>query len=277
MPLRDILVHIDDTTACQKRLEAAIHLSEAYEAHLIGLYVLRPLMLPPGVISEMGTEFIDAEQESARVRAGEAEQIFKAATERAGVASEWRWIEGSALVSILSFHARCVDLIVGGQRDEDDPHSLGGIMDNVALESGRPVLVVPYIGASQPIGENVLVAWNASREAARAVNDSLPLLKRAKKVDVITINTHVGDLSDDEIPSADICLHLARHGVNTEAHQTAAGDIEVGDILLSRAADWSTDLIVMGAYGHSRLREIVLGGATKHLLKYMTVPVLMSH
>lgn len=277
MPLRDILVHIDDTTACQKRLEAAIHLSEAYEAHLIGLYVLRPLMLPPGAISEMGTEFIDAEQESARVRAGEAEQIFKAATERAGVASEWRWIEGSALVSILSFHARCVDLIVGGQRDEDDPHSLGGIMDNVALESGRPVLVVPYIGASQPIGENVLVAWNASREAARAVNDSLPLLKRAKKVDVITINTHVGDLSDDEIPSADICLHLARHGVNTEAHQTAAGDIEVGDILLSRAADWSTDLIVMGAYGHSRLREIVLGGATKHLLKYMTVPVLMSH
>jgi len=277
MALKDILVHIDDTTACQKRLEAAIHLSKAYEAHLIGLYVLRPLMLPPGAISEMGTELIVAEQESARVRAGEAEQIFKAATERAGVASEWRWIEGSALVSILSFHARCVDLIVGGQRDEDDPHSPGGIMDNVALESSRPVLVVPYIGASRPIGENVLVAWNASREAARAVNDSLPLLKRAKKVDVITINTHVGDLSDDEIPSADICLHLARHGVNAEAHQTAAGDIEVGDILLSRAADWSTDLIVMGAYGHSRLREIVLGGATKHLLKYMTVPVLMSH
>ena len=277
MALKDILVHIDDTTACQKRLEAAIHLSKAYEAHLIGLYVLRPLMLPPGAISKMGTELIAAEQESARVRAGEAEQIFKAATERAGVASEWRWIEGSALVSILSFHARCVDLIVGGQRDEDDPHSLGGIMDNVALESSRPVLVVPYIGASRPIGENVLVAWNASREAARAVNDSLPLLKRAKKVDVITINTHVGDLSDDEIPSADICLHLARHGVNAEAHQTAAGDIEVGDILLSRAADWRTDLIVMGAYGHSRLREIVLGGATKHLLKYMTVPVLMSH
>lgn len=277
MALKDILVHIDDTTACGKRLEAAIRLTEAYEAHLIGLYVLRPLMLPPGAISEMGIGLIESAQESARVRAGEAEQIFKAATEKAGVASEWRCIEGSALVSILSFHSRYVDLIVGGQTDEDDPQSLGGIMDNVALESGRPVLVVPYIGASRPIGENVLVAWNASREAARAVNDSLPLLKRAKKVDVITINTQVGGLADDEIPSAAICLHLARHGVKTEAHQTAAGDLEVGDVLLSRAADWSTDLIVMGAYGHSRLREIVLGGATKHLLKYMTVPVLMSH
>ena len=158
MALKDILVHIDDTTTCGKRLEAAIHLTEACDAHLTGLYVLRPLMLPPAAISEMGIEFIEAEQESARVRAAEAEQAFKAATEKAGVASEWRCIEGSALVSILSFHSHYADLIVGGQTDEDDRSKGGFPWFGVLL----PILYVLSIGPVSGMAVRGIISNNVA-------------------------------------------------------------------------------------------------------------------
>jgi nucleotide-binding universal stress UspA family protein len=145
------------------------------------------------------------------------------------------------------------------------------------LESGRPVVVIPFIGASQPIGKRVMVAWNASREAVRAVNDAMPLLVEADTVEVLAINPPAGDTGDGDIPCADICLHLARHGINAVAQSMQAADIKAGDLLLSRAADQGVDLIVMGAYGHSRFREIVLSGVSRHLFKHMTVPVLFSH
>jgi nucleotide-binding universal stress UspA family protein len=139
---------------------------------------------------------------------------------------------------------------------------------------GRPVLVVPRYGTFPTIGERVLVAWNGAREAVRAVNDALPLLQRAQLVTVLSIDPSD---ADHRIPSADITLHLARHGVTAVAAQTRGTDLLVADILLSYAADLGADLIVSGAYGHTRLRELVLGGMTRHLLQTMTVPVLMSH
>jgi nucleotide-binding universal stress UspA family protein len=137
------------------------------------------------------------------------------------------------------------------------------------------VLVVPRYGTFDTVGERVLVAWNGSREATRAVHDALPILKLATKVTVLSIDPERD--TGDRIPSADIALHLARHGVAAEGTSTVGLDISVGDLLLSRAADLGADLIVMGAYGHSRMRELVLGGATRHILQHMTVPVLMSH
>jgi nucleotide-binding universal stress UspA family protein len=137
------------------------------------------------------------------------------------------------------------------------------------------VLIVPRYGVFGTVGERVLIAWNGSREATRAAHDALPLLKRATKVTVLSIDPDHD--SQRRVPSADITLHLARHGVAAEADSTVALDIAVGDVLLSRAADLGADLIVMGGYGHSRVREMVLGGATRHLLQHMTVPVLMSH
>jgi len=121
----------------------------------------------------------------------------------------------------------------------------------------------------------VLVAWNGSREATRAVHDALPLLRRAEKVTVLSIDPD--EDAEPRLPGADVSLHLARHGVTAQAATIAGTDVAVGDLLLSYAADHDIDLIVMGAYGHTRLREVVLGGATRTLLRHMTVPVLMSH
>lgn len=177
---------------------------------------------------------------------------------------------------MLILNARHTDLVILGQSKTPallDRH----VADHVALGCGRPVLVVPYIGAGSTLGERVFIAWNGRREAVRAIHDALPLLERAKHVTVMAINPRAGAEEHGDVPCADICLHLARHGVEAEAAEVESGDVGVGDMLLSRAADASADLIVMGAYGHSRIRELMLGGVTKHLLEHMTVPVLMSH
>jgi nucleotide-binding universal stress UspA family protein len=145
------------------------------------------------------------------------------------------------------------------------------------LEVGRPVLVVPSVGQFPTLGQRVLVAWNASREATRAVHDALPLLRRSRRTQVVVINPQGGAGGHGDIPGADIGLHLSRHGVNAVCERISADDVETGALLLSRAADEGADLIVMGAYGHSRLSELVLGGATRHILRHMTVPVLLSH
>jgi nucleotide-binding universal stress UspA family protein len=162
-----------------------------------------------------------------------------------------------------------------GQRDpsvlvEVEPVHL----EDVVLSSGHPTLVVPYAGRFETLGErHILVAWNGSREAVRAVHDALPFLREARSVTVVA-----ADLDEDGRKSLDLMAeHLARHEISTDLEPTTAADISVGDLLLSRTADLGSDLIVMGAYGHSRAREWILGGVTQHLLEQMTVPVLMSH
>ncbi|MDE0409223.1 MAG: universal stress protein, partial [Alphaproteobacteria bacterium] len=149
---------------------------------------------------------------------------------------------------------------------------------DLTMSCGRPVLVVPNSGRFDRPGRHVLVCWNASREATRAVNDAMPLLQRAEKVVVLSVNPHRPSGGDHgEIPSANIALHLARHGVNAEAANTTADGISVADIVLSHVSDRGIDLIVAGAWGHSRMREWAFGGVTESLLRDVTVPALMSH
>ena len=147
--------------------------------------------------------------------------------------------------------------------------------DGRSRPTGSYLVAIDTVGAG--VGERVLVAWNASRAATRAVNDALPMLQKAKQVTVLAINPRGGVSGEGDVPGADLALHLSRHGVKAEAAWLKAADIEVGAMLLSRASDFQSDLIVMGGYGHSRLREIVLGGATREILQTMTVPTLMSH
>ncbi len=199
--------------------------------------------------------------------------------ERAGLVavSEWRAVEGE-LASTLDESARYTDLVVLGQYHPQDVSDTNqGLAARLVLSAGRPCLVIPYIGTQETLGQHVLVAWNARREAVRAVNDALPILQKAESVIVLAVNPPTGEAGEGDIPSADISHHLARHGVKAEARSTIAPDIDVGNLLLSNATDLGADLIVMGAYGHSRLRETVLGGVTRDLLQQMTVPVFMSH
>ncbi len=278
MTLKNLLVHLDDSPACAGRLAVAIDLAQAYEAHLTGLHVAVDPVLPGGVRGEIPVRFLAALEEQTEERAQAVMARFTEAVEKNGLTADSRTARGSVVqvAEIVSLHARYTDLVVLGQPDPDLARDANGhLAENVIMSSGRPALVVPYIGAGKRLGRRVLVAWDAGREAARAVNDALPFLRRAEKVAVLVLSPHKGDHGPE--PGADIALHLARHGVRAEAQHLSAGELSVANALLSRLVDLDIDLLVMGAYGHSRLREWVLGGVTREIFKQMTVPVLMSH
>ena len=284
MGLKDLLVHVDGTRGHEARLRIAAELARRNEAHLTGLFVIEPVnvagVFSPGGADVAQTEILQAIQEQhEKARRALAERLgatFRARIDAAGILGEWRVTQGDPSERV-TLHGRYADLVILGQSDPDAPSLGPAVPEAVLLGSGRPALVVPYIGADRPIGHRVLVAWNGSREAARAVNDAVPLVAPGGRMTVLAINPARGVAGDGDLPAADMAHHLARHGIAAEAAHTVAEDIAIGDLILSRAADMGADLIVMGGYGHSRAREFVLGGATRALLGHMTIPVLFSH
>jgi nucleotide-binding universal stress UspA family protein len=275
---KSILVQVDHAKACPARIDAAIDLALRYAAHLTGLYLIAE---PTGASFARGylpPEVMEAISARAEERAEEGLARFRAVAERNKVAFDTRIARGFdvELADVFGMHARYADLAVVGQDDPDEP-SAGDLPERVVLGSGRAVLLIPYIGAGKTLGQRVVVAWNASREAARAVREALPLLKQAAAVSVVSVNPKPAELGHGEVPGADIGLYLARHGVKVDVQRIDTADLDVGNALLSHVAGEAADLLVMGGYGHSRLREIVLGGATRTILHDMTVPVLMSH
>ena len=275
MALQDLLVVVDNDPACASRLDMARRLAETHEAHLTGLHVMP---FPTMIYSEVAApqSVLDMQRRELDEAAARAAALFEERTRGMTARTEWRVVEGSPL-EVVTVHARYADLTVLGQGRElgEASADLSTLPADLVLAVGRPVLVVPSYGTFRTVGANVLVAWNASREATRAVHDALPLLCRAKKVTVLSIDPEGG--AEPRVPGGDIGLHLARHGASVQTASASGADITVGDLLLSYAADHDIDLIVMGAYGHTRLREVILGGATRRMLQSMTVPVLMSH
>ncbi|HVJ55860.1 MAG TPA: universal stress protein [Aliidongia sp.] len=275
--LKDILVHLDASPSSERRLEAATLLAERNEAHLVGLFVNSLEGAIP--YRESYSVFEAMQYLSKRNAADEAatEAMFRRAVAGGAFSAEWRAAEGR-IDQTVAQHARAADLAVLGQYDPEHPSIGSGasVPSYVPLASGRPALIVPYAGHVETLGRRVLVAWDGGREAARAVNDALPLLKTAEQVTVITITTAMRSGSQ-ELPYVDIAAHLARHGVTVDARIEPRCDDEIADLLLSFIADHSVDLLVMGSYGHSEMRELLLGGVTRAILTRMTVPVLMSH
>jgi nucleotide-binding universal stress UspA family protein len=282
MALKDILVHLDATPRCAVRMELAANLAVRHGAHLVGVLVIDI----PSVNYFYGAAmpFVPANPEEivSRIRAEATEAAapvaaaFRECLRRNSIEGEWRMVEGNPAATV-ALHARYADLCVVGQPNPYEPQDSDAVPVTTVMTSGRPVLAVPFAGDFPAIGERVLVAWNASREAARAVNDAMPLLTGAKQVTILAINPQRGVGGHGDVPAADIALHLARHGMKAEAAHTVAKDIADGEALLSYAADIGADLIVAGAYGHSRARELVFGGVTRTLLAEMTAPVLLSH
>jgi nucleotide-binding universal stress UspA family protein len=275
MALKSILVHVTNSDEASARIEAALVLAAEHDAHLTGLGVRPVPYVPPYVTARIPTEVLrDAEARQA-AEFSAAHERFETASVRAGWSERCNWIGGKEMPSdVVGLHARYADLTIVGQQPltgADNPEE--SFADLLVMRSGRPVLLFPHIGANKALGRHVVVAWNASREATRAVGDAMPILEKLDTVDILSIDPEgIGDL-----PGSDIAQHLARHGINVNAKQSTANQIDPGDVLLNHVADTGADLIVMGAYGHSRFREMIMGGVTRHILEHMTVPVLMSH
>ncbi|NQW10064.1 MAG: universal stress protein [Alphaproteobacteria bacterium] len=279
MPLKNLLVHLDLRKAAGKRADAAIALAAAHDAHLTALLTA---MTPsfPGYVAIAIPDEVRAQTE-AEIRRSLAliEQSFRNKAEAAGIKYEAHTEVGVASpLGSLVLNSRYFDLTILGQADPSEP-VLGenSLAEDAVLSCGRGVLVVPYVGASKGFGQRVMVAWDASREAARAVADAMPLLERAEAVTIATVSAGESRHGHGRLPATDIATHLARHGIAVDVKNFIDIEIGVANTLLSRIADQGVDLLVMGAYGHSRLREVILGGVTQNILKTMTVPVLMSH
>ncbi len=279
MTLKHILVHVDDSRRFDSRLNVALRMAADHEAQVTGLYIVAQPYLPTYMAGYVGDGFYENQRQLAADAAEKARLTFVDRVDSAGLSQDWIVADGPPAGRISEF-ARYADLVIIGQPDLDELGTGDPARDlpgSVILESGRPVLVVPYAGTFDHVGSTVMVMWNASREAARAVYDALPILKAARKVVVTSINPGRGGPDIGDLPGADIAHQLARHGVTVETSPTHADDIDVEDIILSRAADMSADLIVMGGYGRSRVRELILGGATRGILDHMTLPVIFSH
>jgi nucleotide-binding universal stress UspA family protein len=285
MALKDILVHLDGGPRSMANLAVAAGLARRHDAHLAALHVIdlpQSDYLYGASMPFAGTgpeRLVEEMRAEAMAAAQPIEAAFRDCLRREGLAGEWRMVEGDTPAT-LSLHARYADLLVVGQ---PNPYSAGGgsprdaVVVTALMSSGRPVLAVPFAGDFPVLGDHVLVAWNASREATRAVNDALPLLEKAGRVTILAVNPRGGIGGHGDVPAADIALHLARHGVRAEAAHTVATDIPDGEALLSYAADIGADMMVCGGYGHSRARELVFGGVTRTLLHEMTIPVFLSH
>ncbi|MDE0392476.1 MAG: universal stress protein [Rhodospirillales bacterium] len=273
MAYKEIVVHVAPDERSPQRLDAAVELAERHEGKVTGVYVLSRLVVPGFASFELSTEVykrLDTEQ---RALAEEAERRFAERLGKSTAASEWRLMTGDP-VDALTTSAHYADITVVGQTDTDDSHSVAGMADSVVLAAGGPVLVWPYTGSFSVDAATIMLAWNGTRESKRALSDALPLMQAADKVIVLGINTGDGK----HIPGADVSKFLARHGVNAEArHTVSSSDLGASDALLSEISDHGANLLVMGGYGHHRMREVLLGGVTRDILRQMTVPVVMSH
>ncbi|CAB3751167.1 universal stress protein [Paraburkholderia solisilvae] len=281
MSYKTLLVHIDDSRRCAARVAVALDLAQRFDAHLIGLYVVSQDLFQPLFRMDDSMQLSTLEEQHMQ-RQLHAQTAFHDAAQRAGCDRvEWRAPPGPA-VEIATLHARHADLLVLGQRDPEDPAAYVArhFIEDLLMECGRPALVLPYAGEIATLGENVVVAWDGSREAARALSDSLPLIRRARFATIESVERHAhGDGTHGEPPvSIDVAAFLERHGIRASFSTTpAVAGVSTGATLLNRVADLHADLLVMGAFGHPRAQERVLGGATRTLLESMTVPVLMSH
>lgn len=283
MPFRNLLLHVDDAGPADARIDAALSLAHEHGAHLSGLYCIAEFQVPGW--TDWPGDLMEKQIAEDTQRADDALAKFAARAEAAGVSFDTHSVRvpATTIADEVARQSRYSDLAIMGQADPDDPPEGGRyLVEQVALTSGRPVLVIPYIGAPKRgedvvFGRNVMVAWDGGREASRAIHDALPILERADRVEVISVNLGRAGRRDLKAAAAALSCHLARHAVDVDVQHVEVQDIDPGDLILSRLSDRGSDLLVMGAYGHSRVRELILGGVTRSVLAHMTVPVLLSH
>ena len=255
----------------------AISVADVFEAHVLGVAFVYDPVIPGSVMGGIPPEFIESQRRESEKKVQQAIARFEQAAKRVGVAYETRTLNASiaGAADRLGHLARRFDLAIVGQPERERAAAAEVVDEGVLFDSGRPVIFVPYIQKSGLKLDRVMLCWDGSRAATRAINDAMPFLEKAKQVELVIVSSKAGKAN--ELTGADMGQHLARHGLKVEVKRITSPDIDVTSTILSYAADSSADMIVMGGYGHSRLREFILGGVTRGLLETMTVPTLMSH
>jgi len=274
MPGKDILVVVDTEESVARRLPLVAALAKRGEVRLTGMYVTGLPVTTAFSDLDGWAQLVDAYMTAQRAEAAKAERAFRAEVARLKLDAAWHCREGDMTEAVIGL-TRLHDFVVMGQTNTDAmPNALRP--GEVVLAAGRPALIVPYAGSFTEIGRRILVAWNGTREAARALHDAMFLIDGAETVTVLEIDPS-GEDEDPDLRAVHVVEGLKRRGVAAQAETTVSYGTSIADVILSLAADLTADLVVMGAWGHSRLREYVLGGASRGILQEMTVPVLMSH
>jgi nucleotide-binding universal stress UspA family protein len=275
--VKDIIVNLSVTKNDSAVANYAASVAAALQAHLTGVAFVYDPIVPISDGGYIPAEIIETQRADNEAAAESAIKSFTAATERAGISAEPLTLSASlaGAADRLARLARCFDLAIVGQGQSEMSTMEQIIGEAVLFDSGRPMIMVPYIQKAPFKIENVMICWDGSRAAARAAADAIPILGKSGRVEIVVVTDERGKQYD--IAGADIGQHLARHGFKVEVNRLPGGNIDVADVLLSHTADSGADFMVIGGYGHSRLREFVLGGVTRSIFQSMTVPVLLSH
>jgi nucleotide-binding universal stress UspA family protein len=274
--LKDIVVNLSGRAAQDFAADYATSIAATFGAHVAGIAFLYEPVIPDGTLGGIPVDLIELQREENSKAANAAVGRFEAATKTAGVSAETRVLDATlgGAAALFGQIARRFDVAVVGQAQREHGASDELMIEGALFESGRPVVVVPYIQKQGLTLDRVLACWDGGRMSARAIADAMPFLERAKAVDIVIVTE---ERKNDEITGANMTEHLARHDVTANVKRIARGDLAIADVILDYAADSGADFMVMGGYGHSRLREFILGGVTRGILGSMTVPVLMSH
>lgn len=275
--LTQLLVHLDASPQAAQRLEAACRIGQSHAAAVTGLYAVTPSFVALPFAPEVGPGVAAALREIDDELRARARAAFDRVLAKPGMQAAWAEVGDDPIMGVFAQQALYADLLVLGQHDPASTPATGVPVDfaeSVMVASGKPALILPYIGVSSSIGDTVVLAWKPTREAARAVSAALPLLQRARRVHVLSWSGADEAVSGQRL---DLDRYLKLHGVETTWHRETGAPELLGEVLLSRAFDLEADLLVMGCYGHSRAREWVLGGTSRTVLQSMTLPVLMAH
>jgi nucleotide-binding universal stress UspA family protein len=275
--IKDIAVNLTIGVDRDSAVHYAVSLANIFKAHLVGVAFVYDAKISANLMVGIPADLVDAQRAAYRRLANEATARFEAIAKQAGVTTDSQVIDVAVgkVGNTFGRIARSFDLSVVRQAVSNDAEQEASIIEGALFESGRPVIVVPYVHTKGAEFNRVMVGWDGNRTAARAIGDAMPLLELAKMIEVFTMVT--GQANNVESTGTNIGQHLSRHGLSVEVKQIPAMDMGISDAILSHAADISADFMVMGGYGHSRLREYMLGGATRGILASMTLPTLMSN
>jgi nucleotide-binding universal stress UspA family protein len=275
--IKDVVVNLSGAQEQDVAADYAISLAKTFGAHAVGVAFIYEPVIPGSLLGGIPTDLIEVQREENAKAAKSAVGMFETAAQRDGVSAETRLLDASiaGAADLFGRIARRFDIAVVGQAQHEQRASEELLIEGALFGSGRPVIIVPQVQTEPMTLDGVLVCWDGSRPAARAIGDAMPFLARAQSIEVLVV-TGERDKSG-EITGTNMKRHLARHNIDVEIKRIAAGNVDAQSAIMAHAADSGADFMVMGAYGHSRLREFILGGVTRSILKSMPVPVLMSH